>query len=187
MLETDFLTQNAITKESMFTALMRLMQEKSFSQISITEISQKAGVSRMSYYRNYQSKEDIITTYLDELFDQFISEVERNPHFNQHFGLTLFFLSCKQNELLIKNIIAHDLTALISERLNLYLTFLLKHLYENDGDHAIINPYLTEYLCGGLCKVAMVWVKNGMQESADEMVAIIEKLSHPLDKLVLDK
>ena len=52
--------QNILTKESIFTALMILMEKKDFKEISITEITKKAGVSRMAFYRNYDEKEDII-------------------------------------------------------------------------------------------------------------------------------
>lgn len=41
--------QNIITKESIFTALMILMEKKNFKEISITEITKKAGVSRMAF------------------------------------------------------------------------------------------------------------------------------------------
>ena len=50
----------------MVTALMLLLKEKPLSAISISELTEKAGVSRMTYYRNYQSKEDIFASYLDE-------------------------------------------------------------------------------------------------------------------------
>ena len=63
--------QNMITKESIFTALMILMKKKNFKEISITEITNKAGVSRMAFYRNYNIKEDIITTYIDELLKEY--------------------------------------------------------------------------------------------------------------------
>lgn len=41
--------QNKITKESILGALMSLMEKKDFKNISITELSQKAGVSRMAF------------------------------------------------------------------------------------------------------------------------------------------
>jgi len=47
---------NALTKESIETALLALMKEKNFSSITITDIAKKAGVSRLAYYRNYSSK-----------------------------------------------------------------------------------------------------------------------------------
>lgn len=55
---------NAITRECIETALIRLMEKKAFADISIQDIITVAGVSRSSYYRNYESKEDILTQYI---------------------------------------------------------------------------------------------------------------------------
>ena len=43
-------------RECMVQALIRLLGEKPLSAISITELTAAAGVSRMTYYRNYQSQ-----------------------------------------------------------------------------------------------------------------------------------
>ena len=51
---------NKITKSSLQTALIYLMNKKDFDKITITELVKKAGVSRMAFYRNYNSKEDIL-------------------------------------------------------------------------------------------------------------------------------
>ena len=48
-------------KECMSDALLKLMNEKKFSQITIHEISAEAGVNRSTWFRNFTSKEDAIT------------------------------------------------------------------------------------------------------------------------------
>ena len=52
-----------LVKKCIVDALLILMNEKDFDDISITEICNKAGVSRMAYYRNYYTKKDIILEY----------------------------------------------------------------------------------------------------------------------------
>ncbi len=39
-------TQKRITKESVFLALMKLLKKRTFSEITITEVTKVAGVSR---------------------------------------------------------------------------------------------------------------------------------------------
>ncbi len=51
---------NRITKESLQLALIYLMEQKPFEKITITELAQKAGVSRTAFYRNYDSKEGLL-------------------------------------------------------------------------------------------------------------------------------
>lgn len=51
---------NQLTRESIETALLFLLEKKDMAQISISELVKKAGVSRNAFYRNYKSKEEIL-------------------------------------------------------------------------------------------------------------------------------
>lgn len=53
-------------RSCIFEALMILLQQKRYEDITVSEITSKAGVSRMTYYRTYSSKEDIIIQYFKE-------------------------------------------------------------------------------------------------------------------------
>ena len=46
-----------------YEALIELMKQKPYGEITITDITKKAGVSRMAYYRNYQDKDDILISH----------------------------------------------------------------------------------------------------------------------------
>ena len=58
---------NRLAKECIVTALIELMKTRDYNSITITDLSKKAGVSRMAYYRNYTSKEDSISKFADEV------------------------------------------------------------------------------------------------------------------------
>ena len=55
---------NHVSKEYLLKSLVTLMQETAYDNISITDITSAAGVSRMAYYRNYARKDEIITKYV---------------------------------------------------------------------------------------------------------------------------
>ena len=48
----------SFTKRCIMDALLQLMHTKDYDDITITDITERAGVSRMSYYRNYHSKDE---------------------------------------------------------------------------------------------------------------------------------
>ena len=50
-------TAREFTKSCIMEALLQLMHTKDYNDISITDITARAGVSRMAYYRNYRSKD----------------------------------------------------------------------------------------------------------------------------------
>ena len=49
------------------TALLELMREKEFAQITVSEIAKKADVGRRTFYRLYTGKEDVLHCYFDKL------------------------------------------------------------------------------------------------------------------------
>ena len=56
-------------KQAIYSALVELMESEEYEDISITDIAKKAGVSRMTYYRNYKEKDDILLDRFKELLD----------------------------------------------------------------------------------------------------------------------
>ena len=53
-------------------ALKCLMQNKKYSEITIMELSKKAGLDRKTFYRNFETKEDVIRFYLDGTCQDYI-------------------------------------------------------------------------------------------------------------------
>ncbi len=64
---------NRLTRECIESALILLMKENEFQSISITDIIRKAGVSRSAYYRNYNSKEDILTNIFNRAAEAIVN------------------------------------------------------------------------------------------------------------------
>jgi AcrR family transcriptional regulator len=55
---------NEFVKECITTALLKMLKERDFSDITITDLVKRAGVSRISFYRNYESKEDVLRKHI---------------------------------------------------------------------------------------------------------------------------
>lgn len=47
---------NALVIECITTALLEMMRKQSFDSITITDLTKRAGVGRVSFYRNFTSK-----------------------------------------------------------------------------------------------------------------------------------
>ena len=66
------------SKRHITEALLELMETVPFSKISIRDIVEKAGLTRQTFYHNFESKEDVISYKLDELFEGFFQYVIDN-------------------------------------------------------------------------------------------------------------
>ena len=51
-----------LSRDCLEASLFRLMGKKAFDCISISEIVQTAGVSRNAFYRNYKTKEALLSS-----------------------------------------------------------------------------------------------------------------------------
>lgn len=60
--------RNAYVIGHITDALLKLLREKPIEAISISELCGLAGIGRASFYRNFNSKEDILRSYIHGLF-----------------------------------------------------------------------------------------------------------------------
>lgn len=73
---------NAIVIESITQALLELMKVKDFSSITVTDLTKRAGVGRVSFYRNFESKEDVIRKHLAALLEEWLKPYEGRTDYN---------------------------------------------------------------------------------------------------------
>ena len=82
---------NFFSRDCMVQALIQLLKTKSLSNITITERTERAGVSRMTYYRNYHSLDDIFSSYLKDLVEyQEGQVVSKTLVQNDYVSMTIF-------------------------------------------------------------------------------------------------
>jgi AcrR family transcriptional regulator len=170
-------SQNQFAKECIFTALMQLMEKTSISNISISDITKKAGVSRMAYYRNYGSKEDIIIHYLNSLFQEYLEEIRSCGQVDVYQFAYRYFAYFRKHEVLIKNLLRSNLLNLLLERFDTYLHSIFAGLLQHNITSPELKAYEVHFLAGGLYKILMEWVHNDMAQSDEEMAALICKLA----------
>ena len=82
--ETLYTVKNRFTRMRIGETLVELMNEMPFKKITMRKIAQSAGVSHVTLYNYYDSKESILKNYLDEIISGYLSEKNKLPK-----GLTL--------------------------------------------------------------------------------------------------
>lgn len=152
---------NRIVRECMTTALLQLMKEKNFEQISVSEITKRAGVSRTSYYRNYDSKEDILKQGLDQVMGAFLQQVSALPPDAGIWDAVqcAFEQAQKQHNFLMLIHRAGMDNLLRSHFDDFILTMAKRISILRDG------PYPARMLSGALLSTLLYWYDTGMQQS----------------------
>lgn len=63
--------ENRRVRQAITRALLELMCDNPLSSIPVTRIIERAGVARVSFYRNYSSKEDVLAGYVQDVLEEF--------------------------------------------------------------------------------------------------------------------
>ena len=58
-------------------ALLKLMESHPYKDITVTQICEEANLVRKTFYRNFDSKEDILHFILDNLFNDFQKDKDK--------------------------------------------------------------------------------------------------------------
>lgn len=160
--------QNLFIKECLFTALLDLMKKKSLCNISITELAKRAGVSRMAFYRNYHSIQDIIIDYLDSTT---LGIDKRNMTKIMYLPDTLrcVFNYFYENRFLIEYLIEINMTDFILHAIEKHFRTTFHLLLYSYGFQ---SNYEVSALVGIFYKILIDWTKKGMVESIAEMTEV---------------
>lgn len=164
-----FMRRKKTTKEMMKSyiveSLLILMKEKPFADITISDIVNRAGVNRSTYYRHFYTKEDIITYFFDNLMQEYMNlfkQKNSNPTFYKYL-LTIFSTFFKHKE---------DLLTIHKAGLShLYIIILNKWFQLHSPMNTVSNTKQFEiaYHIGGIYNHILLWLEHEMKESPDEM------------------
>ena len=165
---------NEIAKECMATALMQLLEKKSISDISISELAEKAGVSRMTFYRNYNSKEDIFTTFLHDIIEDYHKESTGSPlstHFYDLENLTRCFTYFEEYKTFIGILFRNGMGNLLLDAIREYIIHKWFHC-----DDSIEYYYTLQAFTGSLINLLIAWGLEGRNETPEEMAYILNQI-----------
>ena len=168
------LNGRTIIKECIYEAYLQLLEEKQSDNISITEITDRAGVSRVSYYRNYDSKTEIINDYLKDYLKFYYEKNNIEPNscdFNQHLYHILDI--CKENKRLFKILFKLGIHLKNSNVITLQTFNYVEKRFKNQ-----LNATTKYDLCfysGAIIFVLYEWLANDCKETIEEIHNIIMK------------
>lgn len=157
--------KNTFVKKQITVTLLKMLEDRELTGINIGEITEKAEVSRNSFYRNYTDKEDIIRKYLYQLLSHWKEKWEQK---NSDSNAELFghlFMYLKQNG---------DTMILIQKR-GLFHLFKESYLSLWGPSETLDNmtAYTLAFVANGVLGWIEEWLKRGMCESAETMSTLL--------------
>lgn len=158
-------------------ALLSLMEKKDYKSISITDIVNEAHLSRVTYYRHFSTKEDIIIRYFELTKKRFAEQTRLTsggaPKNNELVILALFLFfkaNIKANKCLRK-------AGLDGELLKFLSTEFLENLPVK------FDKYIAYFVAGALYNVLIHWLDNDCKDSIEEVSKPFIDVQNALEKL----
>lgn len=158
--------RNSYVIEHITDALLKLLRDKPIEDISISELCEVASIGRASFYRNFNSKEDILRRYIQNIFQDWTSGDEQGA--NQPLSE------------LLKSMFSHfeahrSFYELLNQRNLIYLLKdVIIRICGPKPEHAKMEAYARAYVAYALYGWIEVWFQRGMEETAEEIAGLFQ-------------
>lgn len=145
-------------------AFIKLVSEKEYSEISVTDIVNTAGVSRTSFYRFYKQKDDLLRSIKDTLNKTLQKYVDEIIEAEDIKGMVIKNLTFKPEEKRILSLLlkAHQLNYAV------FAEFNLPELTHTTYDFLALR--------GAVCSIIIAYIIKGMKDDINVLSEAIEKV-----------
>ena len=162
------------SKQWIYEALFTLMSIKPYNSITISELTKKADLSRRTFYRNFDSKDDVLQYYLSKIVDEYTKRLLQYRTYTLEFSIELLLNLCRdhQHNLLILRdnhmlgLLLENWTRALPQVHNTVLNHLQDFPEFNDQEAL---EYLLAFNVGGTFNVMLKWINDGMVLSEKEV------------------
>lgn len=186
--------QAEISRQMLASALLKLMDRKPYQAISVAELAEEADLSRRTFYRHFNTIQQVLDYQLDHTADDFVIYFLENSrecdvssvitHFFSYWGKHRHFL-----EILQKNGILFVLLETIMPKIHIRLhtqDTRLQQMTESEKMHLLSShtelehlEYILCFVTGGAFNLLVKWLEQETTLSPSEMADIcIETMNH---------
>lgn len=169
--------QQALSRECIQEALFLLMEDQSLDDITISAISTRSGISRMGFYRNYKTKNDVLDDYFTGEMHKVIARITDIKPLTAENLTPVYFNYVYDNR---------DRFALALKRAgdNAFYTPFVTMVGEFFTDN-IRRPWFTgpyaeywkHFVTSGIYAVTTAWIKDNFATPISTLVSVTNHLA----------
>ena len=161
--------KNTWVKRQITAALLNLLKEKKLADISVSELTEMAGVGRVSFYRNYQTKEDILREESDRLIQEWGKLYEANPESAPETLFPSLFDFYREHR--------DFYTTLYEAGMSTIMMDTIISTIQITPEMPNLEAYMKSFWAYGIYGWMLEWIKRGMHESGSELIGLFQ-LTH---------
>lgn len=170
------------SKQKMVQALLTIMEQYDYKEITITQIAQEARLSRKTFYRLFSSKDEILSLFFEGLFQECFGQIKAQNI--QHYWdvVQVFFDFWEERKELLSLLQKSDLLPRVFDQSYQYAIQVFEFVRSRElmESFALPLPYMLAYSIGGMHSMLLKWVEKGMDIPSTELIAKLKSgfMSH---------
>lgn len=169
-------------------ALFALMKEMPYRKIRISHISERADISRSTFYLHYETKDQLLLSVADEIIDEYFQAIYQNQPGSQVKPAHLLFSKWKQNLDKMRLLIDTGMEFHIYQRFRSFNAQWTRGMKEGNPR---LNDYIRTMLDGASFALLVRWTRDNADVPAEQMEKLfnslkIEALFNTLEKEMPD-
>jgi len=166
--------------EAITGGLEVMLQHKNYADISISDILRVSRVGRATFYRLFDTVDDVVVYKIDQIMQEIMNDYRQVPYeeFTRGFLKMLFVRSGEWI-----NIVSAGRMDLIIHSMRNSLENMLEHDQVPKDSEA---DYRLAVFSGAALSLIVAWNEKGREESIDELASVLDKYLD-LDALAADQ
>ena len=176
-------TQKEQSRRWIAEALLQLMAEKPFAEITISEVAARADLSRRTFYRHFNDLDEVVDYLVNELCDEFIATFESSAHRKGDLeqGIEQFFRFWSAKRDVLRLLVSSNRASFPQRTLTEML--YSKRLLTLQAHAPKEMDYIYQFVMGGLWNMLIKWASDNTPPSAREMGQIVKRIASLSDHL----
>lgn len=162
------------SKNALSEALLKLMLYTPLQDITISDITYKARLSRQTFYTNFSKKEDILKYLVTGLFSRYAERITTLTN-NSAELLADYFFYWDQHRDFLSLLFKHRQGYIFQEQNRLFFRNnpVLSEILVQDEEK---QPYIRASLAGLTYELLWLWLTDSRGLSIDKLAALTKKL-----------
>lgn len=172
------------SKQWIMEAMLNLLKINSFEKTSISELVKKAGLSRRTFYRNFNSKTDVITCYCEKICREYLSFLDRDIDYSVNHIVEVYFAFWEQHLEFLYLLSNNDLLCHLIEVSNRFWDAIYERFKKRWKDNSSETEleYCLLFNMGGLWNILMKWLYSETRKSPKELERLV---MHSLELFIM--
>lgn len=177
------------SKKEITDTLLQLMKTYPYKEITVKHIILESQIARKTFYRNFNSKDDVLNSYIDCVMNQYVQSLQDIPSCQLSNILNTIFSFCLQNRDLLFQLRDNELCHLLLKKWNVFIPMIHSQVVsENHPMFKSITPeqidYVLAFNVGAVWNVIMEWIEQDMEDSPETIKATLLKYLNNLSLFI---